>query len=135
MVGYYSDDGKLIYAGRVGTGLSDKVPADLRRRLDPLARSRTPLNAPPPRKTRFGSPLNLSRVHWVEPQLVAEITYLTWTADGLLRLTVFIGLQSNKPATEVRREAPPAIAKSPRRPEQRTPNSVSCSNPNFRSRS
>ena len=71
----------------------------------------------------------------VEPQLVAEITYLTWTADGLLRLTVFIGLQSNKPATEVRREAPPAIAKSPRRPEQRTPNSVSCSNPNFRSRS
>ncbi|MGO9684180.1 MAG: hypothetical protein ACLPTZ_16640 [Beijerinckiaceae bacterium] len=83
--------------------MPDKVLADLRRRLDPLARARSPLNVPPPRKTRFGSPLNLSRVHWVEPQLVAEITYLTWTADALLRHTVFIGLRSDKPATEVRR--------------------------------
>jgi ATP-dependent DNA ligase len=58
----------------------------------------------PPRKTRFGSPLVLSRVHWVEPKLVAEITYLTWTADGLLRHTVFVGLREDKPAEEVRRE-------------------------------
>jgi ATP-dependent DNA ligase len=86
--------------------MPDKVLADLRRRLDPLARGTSPLNVPPPRKTRFGSPLVLSRVHWVEPQLVAEITYLTWTADGLLRHTVFIGLRSDKPATEVRRETP-----------------------------
>jgi ATP-dependent DNA ligase len=61
--------------------------ADLRRRLEPLARADSPLSAPPPRKTRFGSPLVLSRVHWVEPRLVAEITYLTWTEDGLLRQT------------------------------------------------
>ena len=61
-----------------------KVLADLRRRLDPLARKTSPLSVPPPRSTRFGSPLVLSRVHWVEPKLVAEITYLTWTADGLL---------------------------------------------------
>jgi ATP-dependent DNA ligase len=80
--GYYTDDGKLICAGRVGTGMPDKVLADLRRRLDPLARKTPPLNVLPPRKTRFGSPLVLSRVHWVEPKLVAEITYLTWTADG-----------------------------------------------------
>ncbi len=65
-----------------------------------------PLSAPPPRKTRFGSPLVLSRVHWVEPELVAEITYLTWTGDGLLRHTVYIGLRSDKPATQVRREVP-----------------------------
>jgi hypothetical protein len=74
--GYHSDDGKLIYAGRVGTGMPDKVLADLRRRLEPLTRTSSPLSAPPPRKTRFGSPLVLSRVYWVEPQLVAEITYL-----------------------------------------------------------
>jgi DNA ligase D-like protein (predicted ligase) len=104
LLGYYSDDGKLIYAGRVGTGMPDKVLADLRRRLDPLARTTSPLSAPPPRKTRFGSRLVLSRVHWVEPQLVAEITYLTWTADGLLRHTVYVGLRSDKPATQVRRE-------------------------------
>ena len=45
------------------------------------------------------------RVHWVEPKLVAEITYLTWTADGLLRHTVYLGLREDKPADEVRREA------------------------------
>jgi ATP-dependent DNA ligase len=52
-----------------------------------------------------GSPLVLSRVHWVEPKLVAEITYLTWTADNLLRHTVYVGLREDKPAVEVRREA------------------------------
>jgi DNA ligase D-like protein (predicted ligase) len=104
LLGYYADDGKLIYAGRVGTGMSDKVLADLRRRLDPLARKTPPLNVLPPRKTRFGSPLVLSRVHWVEPNLVAEITYLTWTADNLLRHTVYVGLREDKAADKVRRE-------------------------------
>jgi bifunctional non-homologous end joining protein LigD len=104
LLGYYTDDGKLIYAGRVGTGMPDKVLADLRRRLEPLARKGSPLSAPPPRKTRFGSPLEVSRVHWVEPQLVAEITYLTWTGDGLLRQTVYVGLRSDKPAAQVRKE-------------------------------
>ena len=46
----------------------------------------------------------LSRVHWVEPKLVAEITYLTWTADNLLRHTVYVGLREDKPADQVRRE-------------------------------
>jgi DNA ligase D-like protein (predicted ligase) len=104
LLGYYADDSKLIYAGRVGTGMPYKVLADLRRRLDPLARKTPPLNILPPRKTRFGSPLVLSRVHWVEPKLVAEITYLTWTADNLLRHTVYVGLREDKPADQVRRE-------------------------------
>jgi bifunctional non-homologous end joining protein LigD len=80
-----------------------KVLADLRRRLDPLARKTSPLSAPPPRSTRFGSPLVLSRVHWVEPKLVAEITYLTWTGDNLLRQTVYVGLRE-EPAEQVRHE-------------------------------
>ena len=103
-MGYYTDDAKLIYAGRVGTGMPDKVLADLRRRLDPLARKTPPLNVLTPRKTRLGSPLVLSRVHWVEPKLVAEITYLTWTADNLLRHTVYVGLREDKPAAQARRE-------------------------------
>ena len=103
-MGYYTDDGKLIYAGRVGTGMPIKVLADLRRRLDPIAQRTSPLNVLPPGKTRFGSPLVLSRVHWVEPKVVAEITYLTWTADGLLRHTVYVGLREDKPAEQVRRE-------------------------------
>jgi DNA ligase D-like protein (predicted ligase) len=105
LLGYYTDDGKLIYAGRVGTGMSVKVLSDLRRRLDPLARAKPPLSILPPRKTRFGSPLVLSRVHWVEPKLVVEITYLTWTADNLLRHTVYVGLREDKPADQVRLES------------------------------
>jgi bifunctional non-homologous end joining protein LigD len=104
LLGYYTDDGKLIYAGRVGTGMPQKVLRDLHRRLDPLRRAKSPLSAPPPRSTRFGSPLVLSRVHWVKPELVAEITYLTWTADNLLRQTVYVGLREDKPADQVRRE-------------------------------
>jgi ATP-dependent DNA ligase len=47
----------------------------------------------------------LEGVHWVEPKLVVEITYLTWTADNLLRHTVHVGLREDKPATDVRNEA------------------------------
>jgi len=46
---------------------------------------RMPLAVPPPRDSRFGSPLVLSRVHWVRPELVAEVKYLAWTGDYLLR--------------------------------------------------
>jgi DNA ligase D-like protein (predicted ligase) len=104
LLGYYTEDGKLTYAGRVGTGMPVKVLADLRRRLEPLSRAKSPLSVPPPRSTRFGSPLVLSRVHWVEPKLVAEITYLTWTADNLLRHTVYLGLREDEPAMDIRRE-------------------------------
>jgi ATP dependent DNA ligase C terminal region len=53
LLGYHTDEGKLIYAGRVGTGMPDKVLAELRRRLDPLARKTPALNIMPPRKTPF----------------------------------------------------------------------------------
>jgi ATP-dependent DNA ligase len=56
LLGYYTDEGKLIYAGRVGTGMPVKVLADLRRLLDPLGRKTSPLSVLPPRSTRFGSP-------------------------------------------------------------------------------
>jgi len=63
------------------------------------------VSSPPPRRSRFGGPLALSKVHWVRPELVAEITYLGWTDEPLLRHTVFVGLREDKPAREVRREA------------------------------
>jgi bifunctional non-homologous end joining protein LigD len=71
-----------------------------------LSTSEMPLAVPPPRDSRFGSPLVLSRVHWVRPELVAEVKYLTWTADNLPRQVVHEGLRQDKPAAEVRREAP-----------------------------
>ena len=101
LLGYYADDGKLINAGRVGTGMPVKVLAPPRPAgPQDIASERSAA----PHGTRFGSPLVLSRVHWVEPKLVAEITYLTWTADNLLRHTVYVGLREDKPADQVRRE-------------------------------
>ena len=50
--------------------------------------------------------LVLSRVHWVQLELVAEVKYLTWTDDNLLRQVVYEGLREDKPAAEVRRPVP-----------------------------
>ena len=105
LLAYYHPEGRLIYAGRVGTGMSVKTLAMLHQRLELLATSQMPLSSPPPRRSRFGGPLALSKVHWVRPELVADITYLGWTDEPLLRHTVFVGLREDKPAREVRREA------------------------------
>ena len=65
-----------------------------------------PLDVPPPRSARFGSPLVLSRVHWVRPEVVAEVKYLTWTDDNLLRQVVYEGPREDKLASDVRRRVP-----------------------------
>ncbi|MGC2523331.1 MAG: non-homologous end-joining DNA ligase [Stellaceae bacterium] len=106
LLAYYGPDGRLVYAGRAGTGINTAELERLWRRLQPLAISKMPLDVPPPRKSRFGSPLVLSRVHWVRPELVAEVKYLTWTEDNLLRQVVYEGLREDKPATEVLRPVP-----------------------------
>jgi bifunctional non-homologous end joining protein LigD len=62
-----------------------------------------PLSASPPLGSRFGSPLVLSRVHWVLPEIVVEVSYVEWTPDGLLRHVVFLGEREDKPAIEVGR--------------------------------
>ena len=55
---------------------------------------------------QVGTPLELSRVHWVKPELVVEVTYLTWTEDGLLRQVSYQGERQDKPARQVKRAAP-----------------------------
>jgi DNA ligase D-like protein (predicted ligase) len=106
LLAYYAADGRLVYAGRAGTGMPVRELARLAARLKPFATDRMPLDVPPPRGSRFGSPLVLSRVHWVRPEIVAEVTYLEWTDDGLLRQVVYQGLREDKPAVEVRRDPP-----------------------------
>jgi len=102
LLAYYDPDGRLVYAGRGGTGIKQAELERLWRHLQPLATAEMPLEIPPPRSSRFGSPLVLSRVHWVRPELVAEVKYLTWTDDNLLRQVVYEGLREDKPAAEVR---------------------------------
>lgn len=101
LLAYNTREGQLIYAGRAGTGLNTDQLRDLRDRLKPLATDRTPLNVLPPRGSRFGSPLVLSRVHWVRPEMVVEVTYLTWTEDNLLRQVSYEGLREDKHAWDV----------------------------------
>ena len=110
LLGYYTPDGRLIYAGRAGTGMPDSELERLWWKLQPLAVDKMPLAEAPPRASRFGTPLVLSRVHWVRPEMVVEVSYLTWTEDGLLRQVVYLGEREDKPAAEVRRHPPQGAA-------------------------
>jgi bifunctional non-homologous end joining protein LigD len=113
LLAYYDPNGRLIYAGRAGTGINTAELERLWRKLQPLATDTMPLEVPPPRSSRFGSPLVLSRVHWVRPELVAEVKFLTWTEDNLLRQVVYEGLREDKPAREIRRDVPHAKGNTP----------------------
>jgi len=106
LLAYYDPDGRLIYAGRAGTGIGHAELERLWRRLQPLATPKMPLDMPPPRDSRFGSPLILSHVHWVRPELVAEVKFLAWTEDNLLRQVVYEGLREDKPPKDVRLPIP-----------------------------
>ena len=96
LAGFY-DDGRLVYAGKVGTGFSDKTLRDLHQRLGRLEQSTSPFTPPP---------TGVGRTHWVRPKLVAQVTFGEWTADGRMRHPSFLGLREDKPATDVVRETP-----------------------------
>jgi ATP-dependent DNA ligase len=106
LLGYYTKDGQLHYAGRAGTGMTEKKLKRLAEVLRPLQVPKMPLAVPPARDSRFGSPLQLSRVHWVRPEVVVEVTYLTWTEENLLRQVSYQGQRKDKSAKEVFRDIP-----------------------------
>jgi bifunctional non-homologous end joining protein LigD len=103
LVGYHDGDGKLSYAGRVGTGFTGKTLADVIARLKPLVLKQSPFADFPER----GS--TVKAVHWVRPQLVAQIEFSNWTGDRRLRHPSFQGLREDKPAEEVTRETARAL--------------------------
>ena len=96
LVGYFDGD-RLRYAGKVGTGFTRETLRDLAARLAPLERDTPPFEA------EKGLPRAAT---WVEPELVAQIAFMEWTGDGRLRHPSFLGLRSDKAASEVVREAP-----------------------------
>jgi DNA ligase D-like protein (predicted ligase) len=106
LLGYYTEDGQLLYAGRAGTGITDTELKRLSGVLAPLHVAKMPLAMPPPRDSRFGSPLQLNKVHWVKPELVVEVIYLTWTEDNLLRQVSYQAQREDKPARQVVRPVP-----------------------------
>ena len=95
LVGHFEGD-RFRYAGKVGTGFTRATLRELSERLAPLVRQT------PPFEPEKGIPRAAT---WVEPELVAQIAFMEWTADGRLRHPSFLGLRDDKAAREVVREA------------------------------
>jgi bifunctional non-homologous end joining protein LigD len=89
----------LVYRGRVGTGFSENSLRDLHHKLAPLRDKPPALVHPPVGPEARG-------VHWVKPELVAEVSFSRLTQDGLLRHSIFLGLREDKAASEVILEGP-----------------------------
>lgn len=97
LLGFYDEKKKLRYAGNVGTGFSDKTLGDLKTKLDKIGAAANP----------FTGASGIGRnVHWVKPELVAEVSFGEWTRDDHIRHSVFHGLRTDKKAETVIREKP-----------------------------
>ncbi len=110
----FRKDGAFVYAGRVGTGFTQKQLDAIRARLDESARATPPCSGPVP----------TGQGHlWVEPSIVCEVRYKEWTSDGLLRHPAFLRLREDKTVEECAREEeaaePPELpARARRRPRR-----------------
>lgn len=112
VLGVYEDD-KLVPVGRVGTGFTGAVAADLFKRLERIRLDKSP----------FGRKLTAEearQARYVRPELVAEVEFRAWTADGHLRHASFRGLREDKPASEITREIPKGKASAETKPPRRT---------------
>ncbi|MEJ8853496.1 DNA ligase D [Variovorax robiniae] len=111
LLAVHDDEGRLNYAGNVGTGFDEKTLVDLKKRLDALATRKSPLSGP----------TELDRTaHWVEPQLLAEVSFGDWTRTGSIRHAVFHGLRADKPAKAITRERPQEVPSMAARPSTAT---------------
>jgi bifunctional non-homologous end joining protein LigD len=98
VLGVY-EKGKLVYAGRVGTGFTFKQRSDLKKELDKLSSETSPLAVVP-------SDPGLRETRWMKPKVIAEVAFTEWTSDGSIRHPSFQGLREDKNAKEVIREDP-----------------------------
>jgi bifunctional non-homologous end joining protein LigD len=110
LLGVHDPDRKcLVYTGHTGTGFNEKELARLMKLLEPRETKESP----------FCERIKTNeRAHWVRPELVAQIKFTEWTADGKLRHPVYLGLRDDKKPEDVRREEAPRVR--PQNAERRT---------------
>lgn len=109
-LGFYDPDGRLHYAGGVGTGFTDGELRSLRVRLDELSAEQ------PPGLLVSGEKVD-RKIVWVRPELVAEVQFTGWSGAGRVRHGVYLGLREDKPAQEVVRAVPdPEVAREALQP-------------------
>ena len=113
VVGVYEADGDgadssrhLCFAGKVGSGFTARVRADLRRRLADLETTAPPFDPPPPKDYRGRWGGDLANVTWVRPELVIRAELGGWSRDGLVRQAAFKGLDPDRDPLQVTRERP-----------------------------
>ena len=94
LLGYY-EGRELVYAGHTGGGFTHEGLREMHKRLVRLARESCPFT---------GTPRTNERAHWVRPEIVVEVKFSEWTADGKLRQPIFVGVRDDKPARTVKRE-------------------------------
>ena len=116
LLGTHDKDGKLQYAGNVGSGFDQDALLDLRRQLDALTVDTSPY---------AGKAGGVRRATWVKPTLVAEVSFAQWTSAGAVRHAVFQGLRTDKPASAIVRERPQTVTakKEPSMPDEK-PSSI-----------
>ena len=95
LLGYFDGEGQLRYVGHTGGGFTHDSLRAMRRRLDALEQKTTPF---------VSAPRTNERAHWVRPELVVEVKFAEWTADGKLRQPIFLGTRDDKDARDVHLE-------------------------------
>jgi bifunctional non-homologous end joining protein LigD len=112
MVGVPIAPGRLRYAGHVGGGFSESELARVGRLLAARATDVCPFESRPPAN---------ERPRWVRPELVAEVKFTDWTAEGLLRQPIYLGLRDEVTPQEIAEEVQVPSHRKPSKPARRAP--------------
>lgn len=99
------DSGKLRYAGKVGTGFTESTLSTVLKKLQPLEQKKVPVANPP-------KGVDAKGIHWLKPELLAEVMFAEITSDGVVRHAVFHGIRTDKPADITEEKPAPAPKKA-----------------------